>query len=159
MWEDVAVGEGEWGGERIKSISVHVKSPKVDRIGAGDEIQVFELGNFMCPVAAFEKYRQESKVKEEPKVPVFRLESGQCMTGAKVNEWMAVLIGDIEKLVPGGVITSHSFRSGVPSEMAREGRDEEAIQAVGRWKSDAYKAYVKLPLARRAEMARSVGRK
>ena len=38
----------------------------------------------------------------------------------------------------------------VPSEMAKRGESTESIQAVGRWKSDAYKAYVKVPLVRRA---------
>ena len=75
----------------------------------------------------------------------------------ETNRKLAILTEEVGSLVPDGVVKSHSFRSGVPSEMAKNGESSEAIQAVGRWKSDAYKAYVKLPLARRAETARKVG--
>ena len=88
---------------------------------------------------------------------MFRLDSGLCWTGTEMNRRLVVLTKDLESIVPGGLVRTHSFRSGVPSEMARAGMDPESIQAVGRWKSDAYKAYVKLPVTRRAEMARSMG--
>jgi site-specific recombinase XerC len=159
LWEDISFGEVELAGERIEAVSMHVKSPKVDRVGAGDKIQVFELGNFMCPVAAMRKWMERSKLKQEEKMPVFRMESGVLMTGAEMNRRLKMLTREVDSLVPGGVIKSHSFRSGVPSEMAKAGQDAEAIQAVGRWKSDAYKAYVKLPVAKRAVMARQIGRK
>ena len=158
LWRDVSFSEVEVKGEKVKAMSIHVKSPKVDRIGAGDNIQVFQLNNFMCPVGAMEKYRSESKCKEEHEMPVFRGASGLCVSGAQINRKLLVLTEEIDSLVPGGVVQSHSFRSGVPSEMAKNGESSEAIQAVGRWKSDAYKVYVKLPLSRRAEMARKVGK-
>jgi site-specific recombinase XerC len=159
LWGDVGFGDSQLKGEKVEWVSVHVKSPKVDRVGAGDRIQVFQLGSFMCPVAAMSKWRKESKLVEECEMPVFRHESGLCLTGAEVNKMMKVLTEDLSVLVPGGEVRSHSFRSGVPSEMAKDGRDAESIQAVGRWKSDAYKSYVKLPLTRRAELARSVGKR
>ena len=158
LWQDVSFSEVELKGEKIKSVSVHIKSPKVDRIGAGDNIQVFQLNNFMCPVAAMDKFRAESKCKEEKEMPVFRKACGLCVSGAEINRRLAVLTKEVGNLVPGGVIKSHSFRSGVPSEMAKNGESSEAIQAVGRWKSDAYRVYVKLPLSRRADMARKAGK-
>ena len=51
-------------------------------------------------------------------------------------------------------MTSHSFRNGVPSEMVKTGVDQESVKAVGCWCSNAYKAYMKLPSSRRADMAR-----
>ena len=157
LWKDVALGELKVGQTLVKSVSIHVKSPKVDRVGAGDNVEVFQLGNFMCPIAALAKYREESRLQEESELPVFRLDSGLCWTGTEMNRRLVVLTKDLESIVPGGLVRTHSFRSGVPSEMARAGMDPESIQAVGRWKSDAYKAYVKLPVTRRAEMARSMG--
>lgn len=157
LWRDITFSEIKLAGETIQSVGVHVKSPKVDTIGAGDCIQVFQLNNFMCPAKAMEKYREESKLKEEPEMPVFRSADGMCMSGAELNKKLAILTSEMSNLVPGGTIKCHSFRSGVPSEMAKRGESTESIQAVGRWKSDAYKAYVKVPLVRRAAMARSVG--
>ena len=158
LWKDLSVGELKVGRTLVKTVGVHVKSPKVDRVGAGDNIEVFQLDNFMCPTTALAKYREETSLKEEPEMPVFRLDLGLCMTGAEMNKRLSVLTADVGGLVPGGGVRCHSFRSGVPSEMARAGMDPESIQAVGRWRSDAYKTYVKLPLSRRAEMARSMGR-
>ena len=157
LWGDLTLGELKLGRKSVKSIGIHVKSPKIDRIGAGDNIEVFQLDNFLCPIAALARYGEETKLEQEPGMPVFRLESVVCMTGVEVNKREAVLTSDVSDLVPGGVVTCHSWRSGVPSEMARAGMDPEFIQAVGRWKSDAYKTYVKLPFTRRAEMARNMG--
>ena len=158
LWKDVTFDEIKYKGDMVKVIQVHVKSPKVDRVGAGDKIQVFQLGNFMCPVESMKKYREEMKVKEDPEMPVFRKSSGMCMTGAEINKKLSILTQEVGKLVTGGVIKSHSFRSGVPSEMAKNGENAEAIQAVGRWNGDAYKIYCKIPLTRRADMARAVGK-
>ena len=158
LWKDVKFEEIAYKGDMVKMIQVHVKSPKVDRVGAGDMIQVFQLGNFMCPFEAMKKYREEMRMKEDPDLPVFRKSSGMCMTGAEINRKLAILTQEVGKLVPGGTIKSHSFRSGVPSEMAKNGENAEAIQAVGRWNGEAYKIYCKLPLTRRADMARAVGK-
>ena len=158
MWENIKKGSVLIKKEKLDLIQVHIKSPKVDRIGAGDKIEVFELKNFMCPVKALKKYRTVSKVKEEPKMPVFRLESGKCLTGKGMNQRLDELTKGLEKLVPGGTIKSHSFRSGVASEMARKGHNSEEIKGVGRWSSEAYLNYVKLPQTRRAEMAWAIGK-
>ena len=92
LWKDVALGELKVGQTLVKSVSIHVKSPKVDRVGAGDNVEVFQLGNFMCPIAALAKYREESRLQEESELPVFRLDSGLCWTGTEMNRRLVVLI-------------------------------------------------------------------
>ena len=157
MWENLKEGTVVIKKEKLDLIQVHVKSPKIDRIGAGDKIEVFELKNFMCPVKAFKKYKKVCKCKEEPRMPVFRHKSGKCFTGKEINKRLDELTEGLGKLVPGGTVKSHSFRSGVASEMARKGHSSEEIKGVGRWSSEAYLNYVKLPQTRRAEMARAIG--
>ena len=44
--------------------------------------------------------------------------------------------------------TLHSFRVGAATTAASLGFPEYMIKALGRWSSDAYKVYVKLPLER-----------
>ena len=56
LWRDLKWGTVKVDGKNWKSLSIHVKSPKIDRVGAGDNIEVVQLNNFMCPVAAMEKY-------------------------------------------------------------------------------------------------------
>ena len=137
-------------------IVLHMKSPKIDRVGAGDDIAISELGNFMCPLSAFHKYRDEIKLKEDAGMPVFRVKSGACFTGADLNQKLKLLIGDLGDKIPGKVVTSHSFRAGVASEMAKRGHTEEELMAVGRWSSQAYQLYMGLPLAHRATFARKI---
>ena len=142
--------------KEVGMISMHVKSPKIDRVGAGDNIEVIELGNFMCPIAAMAKYRDIIKLREDPGLPVFRQQSGACFTGAQLNRMLGELTHSLAKHIPGGVVTSHSFRAGVATEMARNGYTEEELMAVGRWNSKAYLHYVSLPRAHRASFARKI---
>ena len=81
LWKDLSVGELRIGKNVMRTGRVHMKSPKIDRVGAGDNIEVFQLDNFMCPIAALEKYREETALKEEPEMPVFRLDSGEYDRG------------------------------------------------------------------------------
>ena len=48
---------------------------------------------------------------------------------------------------------------GIASEMCRAGYSEGDIKAVGRWTSELYKAYLKLPRTHRAELARTLALK
>ena len=156
VWKDVKFVKVKMEGKEVETMIVHIKSPKIDRLGAGDDIVIAELGNFMCPVRAMKKYRETVKLKEEPNLPVFRVKSGSCFTGADFNKQLKTLLGDLGSKVPGGVITSHSFRAGVASEMAKRGHSEEELMAVGRWSSEAYKLYMGLPLTHRASFARKI---
>jgi len=125
-------------------------------VSAGDDIVIAKLGNFMCPLSAFIKYREEIELKEEAGMPVFRVKSGACFTGADLNQKLKQLIGDLGDKIPGRKVTSNSFRAGVASEMAKRGHTEEELMAVGRWSSHAYQLYVGLPLAHRATFARKI---
>ena len=156
VWRDVKFAKVKIEKKEVETIVLHVKSPKIDRVGAGDDIAISELGNFMCPLSAFHKYRDEIKLKEDAGMPVFRVKSGACFTGADLNQKLKKLIGDLGDKIPGGVVTSHSFRAGVASEMAKRGHSEEELMAVGRWSSQAYQLYMGLPLAHRASFARKI---
>ena len=156
QWKNVKFSKVKADGRMICSVSVHIKSPKIDRVGAGDNIEVVELNNFMCPVTAMQKYRDISSLGEEPAMPVFRLPSGSCFTGAEVNKRLRQLTGFLGEHITGGVVTSHSFRAGVATEMARSGFTEDELMAVGRWSGPSYRHYLSLPLSHRAMFARKI---
>ena len=90
-------------------------------------------------------------------MPVFRMASGECLTGREMNKRLGELSRNLEEMVPGGKVSSHSFRCGVASEMGRKGFTEEEIMQVGRWKSDSWRRYCKLPRVRRALQTRNIG--
>ena len=116
LWEDVRFGTVKTEGQTLKTMSVHVKSPKVDRVGQGDRIMVVQLdgpSKFMCPIAAMEKYRSSSQLREGASKPVFRLPEGLCFTGKDMNLKLGQLTSSLAQYLPGGEVTSHSFRAGV----------------------------------------------
>ena len=156
LWKDVKFVKVKVEETELETMVIHIKSPKIDRLGAGDDVVISELGNFMCPLRAMKNYREVSKLEEDPNLPVFRVKSGGCFTGADFNKQLKKLLGDLDSKIPGGVVTSHSFRAGVASEMAKRGHSEEELMAVGRWSSEAYKLYMGLPLTHRATFARKI---
>ena len=156
LWNDVKLEKVRVDGKEIQSISILVKSPKVDRVGTGDNIQIFQLDNFMCPIAAFDMYKRFSGLKKNPQQPVFRFELGRCFTGQEMNRRLTLLTSCLKEIVPGGEVKSHSFRSGVISELARAGHSVEDMKQVGRWNSESWKKYCKLPLTKRAKLARDI---
>ena len=100
---------------------------------------------------AFKKYIASSKFKVSPNEPVFRDESGECFTGRKLNHCLDEL--SIELKLKGIHVKNHSFRSGVATLMASLGYSDQDIMAAGRWKSNAFMAYTKLPRLHRAKFA------
>lgn len=152
--EDVKI---VWDGTQQKEvITVWLKWPKEDKAGKGVELEVFETGSEVCPVKALKKWWCSNGPKT-PSQPVFMQKDGTAWTGKKFNKELQELIRPhIDSRE--GVITSHSFRSGVPSMMGRAGYSDEQLQAVGRWSSRAFEHYVKLPRTRRKEMAREISR-
>ena len=73
---------------------------------------------------------------------------GTLVSGREFNKLLTPLTANIVK--PNGKrILSHSFRSGIPTLMARAGYQDHEIQKLGRWRSTAFLAYCKLGRASR----------
>jgi site-specific recombinase XerC len=156
LWEDLGIKTVKIDGKKVTAMSFRIKSPKVDRVGTGDMLEVYETGLYNCPVKAFKKWREANKLSESLKEPIFRTEADKCYTGKKLNKRLEELTRCLGTRLKGGKVTTHSFRAGISSEMCRAGFSEQDIQAVGRWTSSAYKLYTKLPMTHRANMARTI---
>ena len=157
LWKDIKEGKVEIEGKFIYTLSIFLKSPKVDRIGAGQRVEVFETGNFMCPWKAFRKYKASLKVIPSSESPVFREQSGECLTGKKLNLYLDEITLELRNM--GIVVKNHSFRAGVATLMAVLGYPEADIMAAGRWQSKAFLAYTKLPRLHRAKFAATLASK
>ena len=151
LWKDISLHEVTFEGKKVEVLSVFLKSPKVDRIGAGQKVEVFETKSFMCAIKSFKKYEASISRVCAPDEPVFREKSGECFTGAKLNKCLDEISYELK--CKGINVKNHSFRSGVPTMMAALGYSEDDIMAAGRWKSKAFMAYTKLPRLQRAKFA------
>ena len=157
LWKDVKIDSVNWNGKCVGVISVFLKSPKTDRIGAGQRIEVFETGNFMCPYKAFKKYKMSLEFDVNNDKPVFRENNGECFSGKKLSKCLEEI--SVELSEKGIKVKNHSFRAGVPTMMATLGYADKDIMAAGRWQSNAFMAYAKLPRLQRAKFAAELSSK
>ena len=98
LWEDVRERKVVVDGATVTALAFKIKSPKVDKVGTGDLVEVYWTGGFSCPVTAFQRWRRASKVEEHPKMPVFRLTQGCCYTGQQLNKSLQGLQGSMSRV-------------------------------------------------------------
>ena len=156
LWEDVSFRY--CAENHIKSAIIHVKIPKT-KIDGGEYIELFGFAdeNF-CPVAGLEKLKTAQKARGiwAGNLPVFRFTQSRNLTVKRATK----IIQKISKEKPRmkGKFSAGSFRSGIPSDM--EGRPDifkdTSIQCWGRWRSDAYRRYMKGGHERRRVIAKKI---
>ncbi len=151
---DIKIVRDQAEGKEV--ILLWLKWPKEDKAGQGVEVEIFESGNEVCPVKALRKWWLCAGCRQ-PEQPAFVQANGQAWTGKLFNKELQELVGPHIGREEGS-ITSHSFRSGVPSMLGRTGHSDEQLKSIGRWSSRAFEHYVKLPRTKRREMAAEVSR-
>ena len=152
--EDLKLTSANSEGKDIEILQIKVKCEKKDRVGVNCIIDIYESGGELCPIKAIKRWLSYSRTQED-KLPAFRDLRGKPFTGSRLNKLLRDLLSphiDYKK----GKITAHSFRSGLPSMMNELGYTDEQIKAIGRWSSQAFKLYTKLPRTSRLAMAKSI---
>ena len=111
---------------------------------------MFKNDTFFCPVNALKKYMKTCPIRLENDKPLFRTNTGANYTGRDFNKDLAELTKDITEGST-GVIRSHSFRSGLATEMGLSGFSDSQIMATGLWLAmfSMHTAYYKLPRSKR----------
>ena len=140
------------GSKSTKLMKFRLRSPKETRGGGDVWVEMFDLGPecFYNCTAAWEKWREMSRVPIEPEMPVFRKEDGTLLTAKHLNAVLkTLLVKDVD--YEGGSVATHSFRAGLTSVMGRLGYSNEEIMRQGRWQSSSFMAYLKLGRAERVE--------
>lgn len=135
-------------GRRVKMVSCKVRNPKELPGTREVEIEMFQTKNKYCPVQAVEKLKEARRGNEGR--PFASRSSGRIMTKAFLNKFIKEALQnvvDYEKWT----VSSHSFRAGVATGMARAGYSDEEIQRQGRWRSEAFLKYIRLGRAQRLE--------
>ncbi len=121
--------------------TVHVYLPrsKTDQFGKGCSILLARSDCALCPVAALMSYLM---IRGSSPGPLFRFSDGSPLSKSK-------LFTNLQRLLSQagwqGRYTLHSFRVGAATTAASLGFPTHLIQALGRWSSDAYKVYIRLP--------------
>ena len=124
---------------------------KTDLFGKGCTLVFAHSASPICPVAALMNYLW---VHGSAKGPLFFNSDQTPLTKGKLN-------GRLQSIFKAAGFRDkfkmHSFRVGAATTAATLGFPEYLIKALGRWSSDAYKVYVKLPAQRLASASSCLG--
>ena len=155
LWDNVRMTTCLEKGRKFKVLELTIKSPKETRTCRDVIVDIFEVEGPLCPVKAFCRWKSVTKTKKTPG-PVFRSESGVPLTGKRLNQLLKKFLeGTID--YSKGKVTSHSFRSGLATLVGSNGMSIEEIKVAGRWNSNSYEKYLRLPRAQRALLAQKIG--
>lgn len=123
-----------------KQLHLLVKFSKTDQTGKGTTLHIQSTGDLTCPYALVTKYLS---VHSNPKGPLFCHLGGFPVTR---YQFSAVLTKAISALnIDATPYKSHSFRIGASTELALKGYPSDIIQTSGRWRSNCYKSYIRMP--------------
>ena len=127
---------------------VRIPASKTDQLGKGALVTIYPSGSDVCAVAAMQAYLPGTP--RRPHDPVFAYSDGglltircsqairllsELLTIAELNRWLKRWCGD--------GISLHSLRIGATTAAARVGLPSWQLQSCGRWRSDAYRRYIR----------------
>ena len=116
-----------------------VKASETDQLHRGCTVLLGSSGQDICPVAALFRYLA---LRGSTPGPLFICANGSPLSPFLVNDWLRSILATAG--VPGNY-TSHSFRIGAATSAAVAGIPDHVIQTLGRWSSDCYRCYIRLP--------------
>jgi len=154
LQRDITIKETVLEGRSSEYLQVYLSSEKTNTTGTGRLIDIYESNEVLCPIRAYKKLQEISNMND-PEKPAFRLESGKNLTTNFLNKKLKEGLGK-HLNSSSGFVSGHSFRIGVASLVAQMGYSEEQIKSLGRWSSQAYMSYLRLPRTRRQEMAKAL---
>ena len=126
--------------ERTRMV-VHIKASKTDPFREGMSLSIARTGSSMCPVRAIKKYCQ---VRPNMEGPLFCTSSGQYLTRVMMSRSVKNTLE--ANNINSDRYSSHSFRIGAATTAASAGIHDQTIKTLGRWSSDCYQRYIRLPL-------------
>ena len=132
-------------------IRLSIKASKMDLFRKGVQILLGKSGADVCPGTALVQYLSRRGTKA---APLFMFEDGSLLS-------RTVLVQRVHSALSSAGIdaspySGHSFRIGVATMAAKNGIGDCIIQTMGRWKSDAYVRYVRLPREQLADVSRAL---
>ena len=134
-------------------VRITIKQSKTDPFRQGAHIFLGTTERVVCPVAAIIRYLG---IRCPQPGPLFISSTGVPLTRAYLVENLQAALrqAGLEDTLYNG----HSFRSGATTTAAQNGLEDSLIQTLGRWHSDAFKLYIKIPQEQLALVSRTLAR-
>ena len=147
---DVALFEA-LGQKSYAEIDVKDSKTSPDPSRKGFMLRLYATGNAMCPVLALKRLWKldSSRSATRPLLDYRSLEERRLnrpvrADRAQLTKWISLLLkhSGIDDQIELKKFTTHSFRSGAASELAKQHAGIDVISNAGRWSSDAVQAYI-----------------
>jgi hypothetical protein len=137
-------------------VSLTIKAAKTDPFRRSTTIPVAATGTSTCPVRAMCKYFSATYHHRRSQ-PLFIDHSGHFLTRQKLTSVLRSLL-EAAGYRNTHQYSSHSLRIGAATAAAGSGLPTWLIQAAGRWRSDAYKLYIRTPKKKLLAVAPTISR-
>ena len=119
-------------------IAVHLRHSKTDMFGRGVCIYLGRVPGHICPVKAILSYLV---LRGNRPGPLFVFTDGTPLSRTRL---VVAVRGALQSRgVEAGDFSGHSFRIGAATAAAEVGLEDSLIQTLGRWKSDAFRRYIR----------------
>ena len=132
-------------------VRLHIKQSKTDPLRQGVDIFLGATYTTICPVQAILLYLE---VRSPAPGPLFMFQSGSPLTRSALVSHLQTALQSAG--VFPAAYTGHSFRIGAATTAAKCGVEDSLIQTLGRWKSAAYLAYIKIPRQQLASVSKTL---
>ena len=132
-------------------VRLRIKQSKTDPLRQGVDIFLGTTGVSICPVQAIISFLA---VRSPAPGPLFMFQSGRPLTRNSLVTHLQTALREVG--VTPSAYTGHSFRIGAATTAAKHGLEDSLIQTLGRWKSAAYLAYIKIPRQELASVSKAL---
>ena len=138
-----------WWNPRIRDASIsasslvyHIRQSKTDQLARGTQVVISRARDHaVCPCRAMLTYLEQLK-KPHPSLALFHWDNGSPL---RRQGFVSLLKRSLQLCgYNPSRYNSHSLRVGAATHAAKQGLPEEAIRRLGRWRSSAYRRYVRL---------------
>ncbi|XP_076114389.1 uncharacterized protein LOC143082555 [Mytilus galloprovincialis] len=127
-----------WGAKG-EFIRLHLTHSKGDQTGKGISIDIRKTDSTVCPILLLKRYLRVRPIKN---VPLLCHLGGKCVSRYQFSGILSKALNVIG--IDSSGYKSHSFRIGAASEASAKRISNEEIMKLGRWKSGAYRSYIRL---------------
>jgi len=130
-------------------IQVTIKQSKTDPFRQGVKLFLGKTEASVCPVTALLPYMS---LQGNTPGPLFVLEDGHYLTRSLFGDFLNNLLDKLH--LTKDHFNTHSFQIGAASSARAANIPDHQIQMLGRWRSDAYKLYIRTSPTDRANLSK-----
>ena len=133
-----------------REATVMIKTSKTDPFRQGTLIRLAGNNTSLCPIRAINLFLSIHPTKTGPLFTYYQ--NGKYLTRRDINKVLC------ETTNESAIISSHSLRIGAASTAAAMGCPRWLIQSMGRWVSDCFREYIRIPQTTIEKTSRALSR-